>query len=47
MYGNMGEGLVGFFFICLAAAAAVGGAVVWLAPKVWGWVKPWIHALTA
>lgn len=48
MYGNdIWEGMVTFFFLCLAAAALVGGLVVWLAPKLWALVKPWLHALTA
>jgi hypothetical protein len=27
--------------------AVAGGLVVWLVPVIWGWLKPWIHAVTA
>lgn len=41
------EGLVTFFIVCLVLALGVGMALVWLAPKVWDWIKPIIHAATA
>lgn len=48
MYGS---GLNGVFTAMLVLAAVVGAAILavlfWLAPLVWGWVKPWLHALTA
>ena len=42
------EGLEKAFlwFVAILAAAA-GGLAVWLAPKVWAWLKPILHAVTA
>lgn len=34
------------FVIVAALFATAGGLVVWLAPKVWAWLKPLLHALT-
>lgn len=47
MFEGLGEAIVGFFFVCVAFAFCAGAFFFWLAPIVWSWVKPWIHALTA
>ena len=37
---------IGAVIFLLTLAAGAGAAVFWAAPKVWSWVKPWIHAVT-
>lgn len=37
----------GFIPTLMIMGAIVGGAIVWLAPILWGWIKPLIHMLTA
>lgn len=47
----LGEGIarsVGSAILVLAAVCFGAGAIlVWGAPKLWAWVKPFIHLLTA
>lgn len=38
--------IAGFLAGCAAAGVGVG-AVVWLGPHVWAWIKPILHAATA
>ena len=45
--GSIGEGLGCFLVVVIAAAAAFGALLMWLAPMVWGWLKPIIHQVTA
>jgi len=48
MYGKgMEDAFIGFMVVVGAVCFAAGAAVLWLAPVVWAWVKPFIHALTA
>jgi hypothetical protein len=41
------EGMVIFFFVCIALAMSAGAALMWVAPKIWAWVKPIVHAWTS
>ena len=36
-----------FFAGLIACGVAIGIVVCWLAPVVWGWLKPLIHGATA
>lgn len=46
-----GRGLDGMFAGMMLFAAIVGGAIVaviaWVVPWLWGFIKPWLHAITA
>lgn len=32
--------------ICFIAGVVAAGSLFWLVPKVWGWIKPWLHSVT-
>lgn len=38
--------LLGFLAIVAGFFMAIGALLMWLVPKVWDWVKPWLHAVT-
>jgi hypothetical protein len=46
MAGPTGGELAGCLGIASAILIGFGVFVGWFAPIVWGWVKPWIHAVT-
>lgn len=47
-FGTAIADAVGAAILTLVVVAfVVGGLVVWLAPIVWGWMKPLIHQFTA
>lgn len=48
-YLNISDGdmLFGCMFVIVAAAVIGGGVIYWLIPKVWEWIKPIIHQVTA
>ena len=47
-YGNaLGESLATIAVVLAVVCATIGGLVVWAAPKLWGLIKPFIHALTS
>lgn len=41
------EAMVMFIIVCVVAAFALGAATMGLAPIVWEWIRPWLHAATA
>jgi len=48
MYGRgMGDAVAGLVIALCVFSVVIGGLIVWLAPKVWAWIKPIIHAVTA
>jgi hypothetical protein len=47
MFDDFGQQLVVFFIFVIVVAMSVGGAAVWLLPKLWHWLKPIIHNFTA
>lgn len=47
MVGPTGGELVGCLGVVAAVLIGFGVFIGWLVPKVWGLVKPWIHAVTA
>lgn len=44
---GIGDAMMGAFLVVAVVCFAGGAALVWLAPKVWAWLKPIIHAFTA
>lgn len=47
MFNGIWEGIVAFFFVCFLLGFCAAAFFFWLAPIVWSWVKPVIHAWTA
>lgn len=47
MAGPTGGELAGCLGVVAAFLIAFGVLLGWLAPKVWAWIKPWIHGVTA
>lgn len=47
IYAPSDRELLGFCAIVAAFFMGLGAALVWLAPKVWGWIAPWLHSVTA
>jgi cell division FtsZ-interacting protein ZapD len=47
----IGEGfayvLSRFIAMLFVGAFIAGGLCVWGLPKLWAWIKPWIHQVTA
>lgn len=43
----IGEAIIGLIAIAAVAGVAFGALVVWGLPKLWAFLKPLIHALTA
>ncbi len=38
--------MLGFFALVAAFFMGLGGLVFWGLPKLWGWIAPWLHAVT-
>lgn len=47
MVGPTAGELAGCLGIVSVFLIGVGVFVGWLAPIVWSWIKPWLHALTS
>ena len=48
MYGKaLEDAVIGTFIMLAVGGVIVGGLAVWLAPKLWHWLVPIIHAATA
>lgn len=51
MSNYIGEGIAwafGRFIVALAVIAfGLGALAVWGLPKLWAWIKPWIHQVTS
>lgn len=39
--------LLGCAVIVAGFFMSVGALLLWLAPKFWGWIAPWLHSVTA
>lgn len=50
MSNYIGDGIAsaigGFIIMAISVAFAAGALCVWLLPKLWHWLKPWIHQVT-
>lgn len=47
MFDHLGEAIVAFFVVSVGIAFCVGVLAMYLIPKLWGWIKPIIHMMTA
>lgn len=47
MWDELWKAIVLYFIIAMGVAVAFGMVLMWGLPKVWEWIKPFIHAATA
>jgi hypothetical protein len=47
MFRHMYRDLAIFLAVCVALAFGAGALVMWGLPRVWDWLKPFIHQFTA
>ncbi len=43
---GLGKAMAEAIIALAIVAFALGALVMWAVPKLWAWVKPWIHAAT-
>ena len=44
---SMGDTLAWGIIILCAISLASGALIMWLIPKLWDFIKPWLHSVTA
>ncbi len=47
MFDNLIDDMITATYMIIALAFSAGAVAMWGIPKLWMWVKPMIHALTA
>lgn len=47
MYDSLGTAIVTAIIMVGVFCFFLGGLIVWLAPKVWEWAKPFLQAIVA
>ncbi len=47
MFDNLIDDMITATYMIMALAFSAGALAMWGIPKLWMWVKPMIHALTA